>query len=201
MQYNLEYLTEERQWRNTPLVHSNPIDYGLTSVEVYKMKLRYLLDRQGTKHYLPPIKIPDGRVLREIQYYSDAEYYKSKSNATKDATERELWQSLYLLAHNIDKEQNKRILSLKRLVKKPETAKPDYDVQSLKNIPLDTIVAINSQGFFKVREEKTPSCYWYKKTNTWVDFGGDNRRHDAVDLVQLIHSLTFLEACKFLAGH
>lgn len=73
-----------------------------------------------------------------------------------------------------------------------------FDVAQLKQIPIDRIVSVNAAGFFKVRDEKTPSCKWFKESNVWVDFGNDNRKHDVIDLVQLVEGLSFYDACKYL---
>ena len=75
-----------------------------------------------------------------------------------------------------------------------------FDVQALKQIPIDRIVQVNSMGKFKIRDEKTASAHWYKSDNSWVDFGSDNRRHDVIDLVMIIEGLDFYKACKYLSN-
>jgi hypothetical protein len=77
----------------------------------------------------------------------------------------------------------------------------DFDIPTLKAIPLTDFVEVNRAGFFRVRlDDKTPSCKYYKDTNTWVDFGGDNKRHDVIDLICVLHNINFREACLFLLG-
>jgi hypothetical protein len=76
-----------------------------------------------------------------------------------------------------------------------------FDVQALKQIPIDKIISVNPAGFFKARpDEKTASAKWYRDNNTWVDFGGDNRRHDVIDLVMITEGLDFYKACKYLSN-
>lgn len=76
----------------------------------------------------------------------------------------------------------------------------DFDITYLKTIPIDLFVDVNRAGFFRVREgDKTPSCKWFKNENTWVDFGGDNQRHDVIDLIMITKTLDFIGACRFLS--
>lgn len=76
----------------------------------------------------------------------------------------------------------------------------DFDISYLKTILISDFVDINRAGFFRVRpDDKTPSCKWYKEDNTWVDFGGDNQKHDVIDLIMLIKNLDFTSACRFLS--
>jgi len=81
----------------------------------------------------------------------------------------------------------------------PANNLPTFNIARLKEIPINTIVEVNSAGFFKVRDEKTPSCKWYRDNNTWVDFGDDNKQHDVIDLVMLLNKCSFIEACKRLS--
>lgn len=76
----------------------------------------------------------------------------------------------------------------------------DFDIAALRTIPISDFVEVNRAGFFKVRDEKTPSCKYYKDENMWVDFGGDNQRHDVIDLICLLHKCNFRDACLFLEG-
>ena len=76
-----------------------------------------------------------------------------------------------------------------------------FDVQALKQVPIDKIISVNPAGFFKARpDEKTASAKWYRDNNTWVDFGSDNRRHDVIDLVMITEGLDFYKACKYLSN-
>lgn len=72
-----------------------------------------------------------------------------------------------------------------------------FDIPALKAIPLNRIVDIQSNGFFKLRDEKTPSVSWHKKTNTWHDFGNDTYG-DNIDLVMKLDNCDFVTACKKL---
>lgn len=76
----------------------------------------------------------------------------------------------------------------------------DFDIPYLKSIPITNFVEVNRAGFFKIRNEKTPSCKYYKDENSWVDFGDDNKKHDVIDLICALHKISFREACLFLEG-
>jgi hypothetical protein len=75
-----------------------------------------------------------------------------------------------------------------------------FDVQALKQVSIDKIVSVNPAGFFKARpDEKTASAKWYRDNNTWVDFGGDNRKHSVIDLVMILQDCDFYHACRYLS--
>lgn len=63
-----------------------------------------------------------------------------------------------------------------------------YDLERIKEIPLKEVledygVVVDSYGKFKLREEKTPSCKWYPKTNSYYDFG-DSSGGNVIELVK-----------------
>lgn len=93
---------------------------------------------------------------------------------------------------------NNNILYLKNLLAGNVDEKERFDIAILKQIPIDTLVEINKSGFFKIRDEKTPSTYWYKKTNRWTDFG-TNESGDTIDLVMKLQNCDFYTACKYLS--
>lgn len=100
---------------------------------------------------------------------------------------------------------NKKIAYAKKIEKIVSTggtidAQKYFDIPYLKTIPIENFVEINRIGFFKIRNEKTPSCKWYKEDNTWVDFGGDNQKHDVIDLVMILQGLDFPSACRSLSS-
>lgn len=78
----------------------------------------------------------------------------------------------------------------------PQRAK--FDVETLKQIPIDTIIEVGRNNFFKMRDERTPSCYWYKNQNRFWDFG-DNTGGSVIDLVMRLYDCSFVEACKRLS--
>ena len=173
------------------VAHSNPSDYGLNELDIIKIKLIYINNK------IKPIKERIERVSTRLAL--------SKCNSSKnfgiqilEDDEKEL-DKLYkqkkiyngIKDDLINNDRN----SLETLYSKK------FDIDRLKQVPIDNFVEVNRQGKFKVRDEKTPSCHWYKDTNTWVDFGGDNRKMDVIDLVQKLHKIDFIGACKILNNY
>ena len=81
----------------------------------------------------------------------------------------------------------------------------NYDVEEIKKIPIDAIVKITPQKFFvnnPFRKERSPSnsLYWYKGTNTWMDFATDIRG-DNIDLIMCINDCNFKEALEYLSQY
>ncbi len=52
-----------------------------------------------------------------------------------------------------------------------------------------------------MHNEKTPSFTWYKKDYKFYCFGACGKGGDIIDLVQKMHSVSFLEACKELSTY
>lgn len=167
---------EER--RNNPVIHNSPEDYGLTKEEVYKIKLRYLKTKRK------PIALRVEKFSRKamLSIGTHKDFYLDLWGEAKDKLDR--------LDYNID--------YLKGLISGRVKAGKTYNVESLKKVPIDKIIEVNSAGFFKLRNEKTPSCKWYKETNRWHDFGSDEGG-DVIDLVSKINDCSFREACKILS--
>lgn len=154
--------------------HANPQDYGITSQEATAMRLRYingLRDEQTT-------------IVQKWRVF----WLNNQNN----------WFIEWQYKENLNKLEvlNKQLYFIKNQQK--DKMKP-FDMMFIKSIPINTIVKVDRNNKFKVRNEKTASCHWYKDSNTWVDFGGDNKRHDVIDLVMHIYNLSFVEACKKLS--
>ena len=75
----------------------------------------------------------------------------------------------------------------------------DYNIEEIKQTPIDQIVKVNAHGFFAIRNEKTPSVKYYKNDNRWHDFGSQDGG-DVIDLVQKLRDCTFREALEYLSG-
>jgi hypothetical protein len=77
--------------------------------------------------------------------------------------------------------------------------KKDFDLIRIKQYPIRDILAqrgIEVIGeFFKLRDEKTPSCKIYDEDNRWHDFGS-NQGGDSIDLIQELDGCNFQQACK-----
>jgi hypothetical protein len=94
----------------------------------------------------------------------------------------------------------KKIAAIKKLLDQYDTKDPiqnkkTFNLDAIKQIPIDQIVDMHPNTHkFKIREERTPSCFWYVQQNRWWDFGA-NEGGDIIDLYQKIHSCSFYEAC------
>jgi len=102
----------------------------------------------------------------------------------------------------IDKQINELSAKLRRiewrsLPRAQSQTTKSFDLDRLKLVPIDTLVEVSARKTFKLRDEKTPSCYWYEKTNRWHDFGV-NEGGDVIDLVQKLHGVDFKSACTML---
>ena len=78
-----------------------------------------------------------------------------------------------------------------------QTITNDHVVQA-KSYPLDQLAKPNSAGFVSCpfHEEKSPSCKIFKD-NRWHCFGCQ-ARGDAIDWVQKVHDLEFIDAVRFI---
>jgi len=74
-----------------------------------------------------------------------------------------------------------------------------FNLRQIKQYPIRDILAqrgIEVIGeFFKLRDEKTPSCKIYDEDNRWHDFGS-NQGGDSIDLIQELDGCNFQQACK-----
>jgi len=158
--------------------HSNPEDYGLSRDDALKMKLRYLKSKKK--------ELDDEITNLNVDYLSG---------------KRPLaYVTLNILEEKRDK-LNKDIFINSKILNKKENITL-YDVSNLKNIPLNKITEILSNGFFMnnpFRNERSPSnsLAWDKKTNRWTDFGS-GEYGDSIDLVMAMNKCDFREACKIL---
>jgi len=173
------------------VAHSNPADYGLSELDVVVLQIKIFNKK------IKPIKERMERLRTSLAMC------KCKSSVSFGLTifeddEKELGKlnkklNIYKSIKKDLKNNNRE--SLEQIYNKR------FDIERLKQVSLDNFVEISPQGKFKVRDEKTPSCHWYKDSNTWVDFGGDNRRMDVIDLVQILHKTDFIGACKILNNY
>lgn len=161
------------------VTYSNPQDYGQTAEWGYKRRLVFLKDA----------RVPILALEREF-------YTKSLQS---QGQKRQFYQSLWKEQKEKLDKINMNIKYVTKLMGEGFEISKSYDLDTIKQIPIDTIVNVNSAGFFKLRDEKTPSCKWYKDKNTWHDFGSDEGG-DNIDLMQKIHKCDFQTACKLLSG-
>lgn len=88
----------------------------------------------------------------------------------------------------------------KTLLNKKEIQYETNDkIKNAKNIPIDTLIKFNNQGYTKClwHTESTSSLYHYKNTNRAYCFGGCGSK-DTIDVIQKINNLSFLEAVDYL---
>jgi hypothetical protein len=177
--------------KRMPVIHSNPSDYGISDLDAVKIKIRFINNK------INPI------LERMERLRTSLAMCKCKNSINfgldifeDDEKELEKLKKKLKIYKEIKKDlKNNNRESLEKIYDKK------FDIERLKQVPLDNFVEINRQGKFKVRDEKTPSCHWYKDSNTWVDFGGDNRKMDVIDLVQILYKTDFIGACKILNNY
>ncbi len=80
----------------------------------------------------------------------------------------------------------------------------EADIQRAESVPIESVLSIklkrvgkNLIGSCPLHNEKTPSFTIYLKTNTFHCFGC-GRNGNIIILIRLLHSLTFVEAVKYL---
>lgn len=156
--------------------HDDPADYGLTREQGIKMRLRYLRQQR-----------------RELEL----EYGEIK---TEFLLGRRPYAMIALndLQEQIDKLTKDIKFNCYRL-RTGEDGR-SYDLERLKQIPLDRITKINSNGFFQdnpFRKEKSPSnsLHWDKRKNRYYDFTTGNHG-SSIDLYMAINRCDFKTACK-----
>lgn len=191
--------------------HSDPKIFGLSVSFVKRARKRYLLQQVNeTLKFLKEWRLTDDdRVQRERRRLQ--RLIASKQKSIKNLSE--IWaiekdnypESSFLMGVSMIEDIENDIKKLERdlyfLDHKEEilSRKGSFDIQYLKTIPIDNFVEVNRAGFFKIRDEKTPSVKYYRDRNTWHDFGtGENG--DVIDLIMKLKGYNFQEACNFLLG-
>lgn len=91
-------------------------------------------------------------------------------------------------------QQHKTLLNRKEI--KYET---NDKVKNAKNIPINTLIKFNKQGYAKClwHTEDSPSLYYYANTNHVKCFGCD-KYADSIDVIMKLNGLLFLEAIDYL---
>lgn len=173
-----------------------------TPVEDESVRLRYI---DAIELFSPPKKLlkdiqkTKSRELAELR----KEQYKLQEECERGAIPREneivylIYDGVYFQPR-IDKlEAEIKLLSMN--TQKLSTGK--VDVQRAKSVPLDTLISFNQRGYAKClwHEEKNPSLYWYKETNTFHSFCC-GRHGDSIELAKKLYTCDFLEAVKRLNG-
>lgn len=83
-----------------------------------------------------------------------------------------------------------------------------YDLEKLKSIPIHEVaqafgVQVKKAGndyWCAIRQERTPSCKLYTKTNSFCDFGAANCGGDTIELTAFLNSCSRVEAMETLAN-
>lgn len=87
-------------------------------------------------------------------------------------------------------------------------SRPFYDLEQLKSIPIHEVaqafgVQVKKAGndyWCAIRDERTPSCKLYTKTNSFCDFGAANYGGDTIELTRFLNSCSSrYEAMEVLA--
>lgn len=168
--------------KHTPYLtkHSEPANYDISFKESITMRLRYLYDmrryhrKRALYYYRLTTMLPAPSPLALSMYQEKYLYHERRTNKITTSIQ-------YTKARTMPNKQ------------------PDFDLPTLKAIPIENFVEITSSGTFSIREERTPSCHYYENTNRWHDFGTDEGG-DVIDLVMKLHTLNFIEACKYLSN-
>lgn len=154
--------------------HNDPSDYGLSREDAIKARLRYL--RHILKREECTFNLCQHVLLTNYSEWTELQLVESGKQ-------------LDMIRNKIKSETNR--------LKNPGRKAMSYDIASIKRIPIDTLVEVNSAGFFKVRNEKTPSCKWYRTENRWQDFGS-GIGGDVIDLYRIINNCDTKTAMKEL---
>jgi hypothetical protein len=188
--------------------HNNPKDYGLTDKEAKKMRADFIKARIADFHHrLYAAKLTQDdrnamelrilrnriKILREHAATRQKQFLKRDSVSDNHAsfitaTWQESLEEIEALERRI------------RFIKLPliDRSSRGYNIEAIKRIPIDSLVSVNAAGFFKIRDEKTPSCKYYKNENRWHDFGSDTGG-DIIDLWRAINKCETSEALKALS--
>lgn len=85
------------------------------------------------------------------------------------------------------------------LNRKEKTYETNDKIKNAKNIPINTLIKFNKQGYAKClwHSEKSPSLYYYANTNHAKCFGCD-KYADSIDVIMKLNNLSFLEAVDYL---
>lgn len=83
-----------------------------------------------------------------------------------------------------------------------------YDLEKLKSIPIHEVAQaygiqvkkVGNDYWCAIREERTPSCKLYTKTNSFCDFGNANYGGDTIQLTAFLHSCSRADAIEILAN-
>jgi hypothetical protein len=158
--------------------HRDPALFKKTQEDVCKIKIKNLMEnKKELSGDIERLRIVLAESLKgDFDFFNDI--YQQKK--------QELDKINYSLSY------------LKKIISGEIDEKQKFDLVRLKEIPIDTIVEVNSALFFKIRDEKTPSAYWYKNTNRWTDFGS-GESGDTIDLVMKLQNIDFYKACQFLS--
>ena len=95
-----------------------------------------------------------------------------------------------------------RLKQQNRFLSSDQKDNPPLNVDGAKEYPIPEI--LQGAGIklihnkFAIRDEKTPSCNYYKDSNSYYDFGSAEGG-DSVDLYMKIYGCNFVEAVRMLA--
>lgn len=157
-------------------IHNNPEDYWLSEKEVLQMKRRFLI----------------WKIIEEFDWINVYEIPLSNWNEIVNEVNM-----LEVKEHQklIEKYIKSVYFVTKRMYKEVEDK--SFDIERIKEVPIENFVEVNNQWFFRIRDERTPSCKYYKDKNTWHDFGS-GKWWDVISLIMEKDKVSFREACKII---
>jgi hypothetical protein len=156
----------------------NPEDFGITQGEADELRLKYTRKQLKERH----------RHLRALK--------RVRFKCTGD----DVW---YINDQiSITLREMEKLKKTESFLKDPNPLNRPLDVEEAKKHPIRDIlrrhnVQIHNNRYFKLRNERTPSCYIYEDDNRWHDFG-DQSGGDAIDLYQRLNNCSFPEAVRAL---
>jgi len=171
----LDDLRSRYHKRPPPPPHGSPSFFNLSQEDANKMRLRYLRPQQ--------------RSLRETR----DNIHRLFVSPSLPQDQRWFVEWAYLYYNNLLSKIDHQI----RLLRPRARSHEQFNLEQIKSVPIDSIVEVNSRNTFSIREERTPSCHYYREQNRWHDFGS-SEGGDVIDLVMRINNWTFHEACQYL---
>lgn len=160
------------------VIHNKPDDYGLKQADSVKIRIKCL--RQQAKD------------LKDEYLVIKAQYLRGERP--------EAHIPLNSLSEQIEKLNKAIYFNRQRL--KGDTTCEQYDLETIKRVPINQITEIMLNGFFRnnpFRNEKSPSnsLYLYKNKNRFCDFA-TGKTGDVVDVYMAVNNCDMRTAMKEL---
>ena len=132
---------------------------------------------------------------------ADQAYARMQIKRVKTPELKTAWQNFYDSQFQITPEVQTQISTLS------PPKRNLYDLDRLKSIPIQEVAQafgvqvkkVGNDYWCAIRDERTPSCKLYGKTNTFCDFGAANYGGDTIELTAFLNSCSRADAIEKLA--